>query len=101
MDRAIAFHNAAAAEGRPGVKWLKHFIDDQGSRLRGQVVDAQFERVRNALLVPSKGRGGLSSLYMANNWQEYYQAMSWDFVEAIKCFAKSDDTSKFIVYYQS
>ena len=69
-------------------------MDSEGSRLRGQVVEAQFDRVRNALLVPGKNRGGLSSLYMANNWPEYYQAMSWDIVEAIKCFAKSDDTSK-------
>ena len=95
IEKAIGVHNRGI-ENLPGgetVKWLKNFVDAKGSRLSGNELEAEYHRVRNSMLTPA--RVGLSSLYRANKWLEFYRDQPWDFVKALRSISKTDDTSKY------
>ena len=94
IETAVGVHNRGI-ENMPGgetVRWLKNFINPQGSRLSGNELEAEYHRVRNSMLTPP--RVGLSSLYKANKWPEFYRDQPWDFVKALRSISKTDDTSK-------
>ena len=94
VEVAIGVHNRGI-ENLPGgekIRWLKNFVDTQGSRLSGDKLEAEYHRVRNQMLTPSKA--GLSCLYRSNNWQEFYRDSPWDFAKALRSISKTDDTSK-------
>lgn len=95
IETAIGVHNRGIEKvpGGEPVKWLKNFVDSQGSRLSGNELEAEYHRVRNSMLTPP--RVGLSSLYRANKWVEFYRDQPWDFAKAMRSISKTDDTSKY------
>ena len=97
IENAVGVHNRGIEKvpGGEAIRWLKNFIDPQGSRLSGNELEGEYHRVRNSMLTPP--RVGLSSLYRSNKWLEFYRDQPWDFAKALRSISKTDDTSEYLL----